>query len=58
MPARSKAQAGFFGAIIAGKARKKGPTKKQAREFLRGHKVKGLPRKVRKKKKKKRKRKR
>ena len=58
MPPKSKAQAGFMGAIIAGKARKKGPSKKVAREFLRGHKVKGLPRKVRKKKKKKHKKKR
>jgi len=55
LPPKSKAQARFMGAVIAGKARKKGPTKKQAREFLRGHKIKGLPRKVRKKKKRKRK---
>ena len=55
MPPKSKAQARFMGAVIAGKARKKGPTKKQAREFLRGHKIKGLPKKVRKKKKKHRK---
>lgn len=58
MPVRSKAQARFMGAIIAGKARKKGPTKKQAREFLRGHKIKGLPKKVRKKKKKRKRKKR
>ena len=58
MPVRSKAQAGFMGAVIAGKARKKGPTKKQAREFLRGHKMKGLPKKIRKKKKRKHKKRR
>lgn len=55
MPPKSKAQARFMGAVIAGKARKKGPSKKVAREFLRGHKVKGLPHKVKKKKKRKRK---
>ena len=41
---RSKAQAGFYGAIIAGKALGKGgPTKEQARRALRGSKVKDLP---------------
>jgi len=57
MPPKSKAQARFMGAVIAGKARKKGPSKKVAREFLRGHKIKGLPkRKKSKRKKSKRKR--
>lgn len=45
MPAVSKKQAGLLGAIAAGTARKKtGLTKEQAREFLRGTKVKKLPR--------------
>ena len=46
MPAdvRSKAQAGFYGAIIAGKARGEGgPTKEQAKRALRGANVKDLP---------------
>lgn len=45
MPAVSKKQAGLLGAIIAGTARKKtGLSKEQAKEFLRGTKVKELPR--------------
>lgn len=44
MPPKSKKQAGFLGAIAGGKARKKGgPTRAQAREMLRGSKLKGLP---------------
>lgn len=51
MPAKSKAQARFLGAVAAGKARKgTSMTKAQAREHLRGTKVKKLP--VRKKKRK------
>ena len=48
MPAVSKKQAGFFGAIIAGKARKKhkGLSRSEAREALRGHSTKHLPEQV------------
>lgn len=49
--AKSKAQAGLFGAIIAGKARKaEGMSVEEAKERLRGVKVKGLPKKAKKKK--------
>lgn len=45
--AKSKAQAGFMGAVIAGKARKSTTmTKAQAREHLRGVKVKKLPTRI------------
>jgi len=52
MPAKSKAQARFMGAICGG-ARKppKGMTKEQACEYIRGQKIKSLPEKARKKKK-------
>jgi hypothetical protein len=48
MPAdvKSKAQAGFYGAIISGRARKGGPSKEQARRAMRGADVKSLPRKA------------
>lgn len=49
MPAKSKAQARFMGAIAGGKLKKKGLSKSKAKEFLRGVKVKSLP--IRKKKK-------
>ena len=53
MPAKSKRQAAYFGAVIAGRARGKGhPSKAQARELLRGTKVKRLPRTKRKRKRK------
>ena len=49
---RSKAQAGFYGAIIAGKARDGGGlTPEKAKEMLRGTSTKGLPWKVKKRKK-------
>ena len=42
--AKSKAQAGFFGAVIAGTTRKPTTmTKAQARKHLRGVKIKKLP---------------
>lgn len=42
--ARSKAQAGLFGAVAAGKARKRtGMSKASARKHLRGVKVSRLP---------------
>ena len=51
MPPKSKKQARYLGAVAAGKARKKGgPSKKQAREMLRGSSVKRLPERAKKKK--------
>lgn len=51
MPAKSKAQARLFGAVAGGKSTKAtGLSKTQAKESLRGQKVKNLP--VRKKSKK------
>ena len=46
MPVVSKRQAGFMGMIASGKFKKKGLSKKKAKEFLRGVKVKKLPRKA------------
>ena len=48
MPVVSKQQAKFMGAIAGGKLKKKGLSKKKAKEFLRGIKVSKLPRKVKK----------
>jgi len=42
-PPRSKAQARFFGAIAGGKIKRKGFSKKEARDRLRGVKIKKLP---------------
>lgn len=51
MPPKSKAQARYMGAVAAGKARgKRGLTRAQAREYLRGAKVKRLPARKRKRK--------
>lgn len=41
--ATSKAQAGFLGAVIAGDAKVPGLSKTEARDMLRGGKVKDLP---------------
>lgn len=49
MPAVSKAQARFMGAVVGGKIKKKGLSKAKAKEFLRGVSVKKLPNKTRKK---------
>ena len=48
MPVKSKAQARFMGAIAGGRLKKKGLSKKKAKEFLRGVRVGKLPRKVKK----------
>ena len=42
-PPRSRAQARFFGAIAGGRLKKKGFSAKEARNRLRGVKVKSLP---------------
>lgn len=49
MPVKSRKQAGLFGAAAAGRSTKAtGLSKTQAREALRGQKLKGLPTRVRK----------
>lgn len=52
MPAKSKKQARFLGAVISGQVKKKssGLSKAEAREMLRGTKLKKLPKKVKRKK--------
>ena len=50
MPAKSKQQAKFMGAIAGGQIKKKGLSKEKAKEFLTGIKIKSLPKKVAKKK--------
>jgi hypothetical protein len=47
----SKRQARFFGAVAGGKARGSGMTRKEARDRLRGIKLKNLPEKRRKRRK-------
>lgn len=52
MPPRSKRQARFLGLVAAGKIKRKdAPSRAQARESLRGAKVKRLPEKAPKRKK-------
>ena len=48
MPAKSKAQARFMGAVAGGKAKAKGLSKAEAKEFLRGNKIRDLPARARK----------
>ena len=48
MPVKSRKQAALFGLIASGKLKKKGLSKKKAKEFLRGVRVGKLPRKVKK----------
>jgi hypothetical protein len=48
MPAKSKAQAGFMGLIASGKIKKRGLSKKTAKEFLKGIKLRNLPNKKKK----------
>ena len=43
MPAKSKAQMRFMGAVAGGKKKVKGLPKSKAKEFIRGQKMKGLP---------------
>lgn len=43
MPAKSRTQARFMGAVAGGKLKKKGLSKAKAKEFLRGVKIKKLP---------------
>lgn len=48
MPAKSKAQAKFMGAVAGGKLKKKGLSKEKAKEFVKGVKVMDLPAKAKK----------
>jgi hypothetical protein len=48
MPAKSKAQARFMGAVASGSLKKPGLSKEQAKEYIRGQKVSKLPEKVKK----------
>lgn len=50
MPAKSRAQARFMGAVAGGAIKKKGLSKAKAKEFLKGVKVSKLPKKVKVKK--------
>lgn len=49
MPATSKAQMRFMGAVAGGAIKKKGLSKKQAEEYVRGQKMKNLPARAKKK---------
>jgi hypothetical protein len=50
MPAVSKKQARFMGAVAGGVIKKKGLSKAQAKEFIKGQKVSKLPARKKKKK--------
>lgn len=52
MPAKSKAQARFMGAVAGGKVKKKSLSKEEAKEFVKGQKTSKLPEKKKPKKKK------
>lgn len=52
MPAKSKRQARFLGAVASGRVKRKGISKTRAREMLRGTKIKRLPETARKRKRK------
>ena len=45
MPPKSQKQARFFRAVASGSIKKKGLSKKEAREYVEGHPTKHLPRK-------------
>ena len=45
MPPRSRKQAAFMRAVASGSIKKKGLTKKEAKEYVEGHPTKHLPRK-------------
>jgi len=45
-PAKSRRQARLMGAAAGGKAKIKGLSKEEAKEYIRGQKMKGLPEKV------------
>ncbi len=48
MPAKSKSQMRFMGAIAGGAIKRKGLSKKEAKEYVRGQSSKGLPEHVKK----------
>lgn len=43
MPPKSKAQAKFMRAVASGKVKAKGLSKSEAKEFVSGHSLRGLP---------------
>jgi len=45
VPPKSKAQAKFMRAVASGDIKKKGLSRKEAQEFVEGHKTKQLPKK-------------
>lgn len=49
MPAKSKAQARFMGAVAGGMVKKKGLPPAKAKEYVAGQKMKGLPERIKKK---------
>ena len=51
MPAVSKDQAAFMRGVASGDIKKKGLSRKQAKEYVTGHSTKNLPKRVRKGKK-------
>lgn len=53
MPPKSKKQARFMRAVASGKVKKKGLSKKEASEYVKGYPTKGLPEKKKRKRKKK-----
>lgn len=50
MPPRSQKQARFMRAVASGDIKKKGLSKKEAKEYVEGHPTKGLPKRKREKK--------
>ena len=48
MPPKSRAQARFLGAVAGGQAKASGLSKDEAKEYLRGSKLKTLPEKAKK----------
>ena len=48
MPPRSKKQAAWFRAVASGDIKKKGLSKKEAEEYVKGHSTKHLPEKKKK----------
>lgn len=52
MPPKSKAQSRFMRAVASGSIKKKGLSKKEAKEFVSGYSLKRLPNRVKKSKKK------
>lgn len=50
MPPKSKKQAKFMRAVASGKVKAKGLSRKEAKEYVSGYSLRGLPNKVKRKK--------